>query len=97
MTKIIFILLQAQLVFAALLPYLGFTISYSLSSFVVWILKKMGKEYGVEASQHLTIGVETAVQNQGSKSAEFFFRSGGAIPIKKWSEAERWTGIFEKF
>ena len=37
----------------------------------------MGKEYGVEASQHLTIGVETAVQNQGSKSAEFFFRSSG--------------------
>ena len=58
-----FILFQAQLVFSAFLPFVGFTISYALSSFVVWTLKKVGKECGVEASQHLTIGVETAVQN----------------------------------
>jgi hypothetical protein len=50
-------------VFSAFLPFVGFAISYALSSSVVWTLKKFGKECGVEASQHLTIGVETAVQN----------------------------------
>ena len=51
------------MVYATFLPFFGFGIATFLSFSVVKILQKCGSDFKFDALQHMTIGVETAVQN----------------------------------
>lgn len=57
------IITVAQVVYSAILPLIGFGISYLLSFLTVMAFKRCGKDFNIGTMQFITIGVETGVQN----------------------------------